>query len=154
MMNDIQVPPTVKPYADGQDASGTALEEAFPVVDPQFRPFGAKILVQVRRVMRVSKGGIILGTESKETEAWNMQVGKIIDVGPLAFKNRATSQPWPEGMWANIGDFVRFPRHVGDRLTVAVDDGRGDPVVILILDDHSLLGAYTGDPMKVRAFIQ
>ena len=146
--------PTVKPYADGQDASGYSVDEAFPPVDPQFRPFGAKILVQVRRVMFKSKGGIMLVNDSKETEAYNMQVGKIVAIGPVAFKNRKDYSDWPEGRWADVGDFVRFPRHIGDRLTVPMDDELGDPVVILILDDHNLLGAYTGDPMKVRAFIQ
>ncbi len=153
-MSDLSVVPTVKPYADGQDASGTALEDSFPAVDPQFVPFGAKVLVQVRRVMRVSKGGIILAESSKETEAWNMQVGKIRAIGPLAFKDRRNGQAWPEGMWADVGDFVRFPRWGGDRLSVPLDDGRGDPVVILIMDDHQLLGKYTGDPLAVRAFIQ
>jgi co-chaperonin GroES (HSP10) len=144
----------VKPYADGQDASGYSIDEAFPEVDPQFRPFGAKILVQVRRVMRKSKGGIVLVNDSKDTEAYNMQVGKLVAIGPLAFKNRKDNSDWPEGRWAAIGDFVRFPRHMGDRLTVPIDDDLGDPVVILILDDHNLLGAYTGNPMHVRAFIQ
>jgi co-chaperonin GroES (HSP10) len=153
-MSEMIVAPTVKPYADGQDASGMSVEDAFPTVDPQFKPFGAKILVQVRRVLSVSRGGIILTTNSKESEAWNMQVGKIIAIGPIAFKNRKDNSPWPEGIWAKVGDFVRFPRWGGDRMHVPLDDGRGDPVVILIMDDHQLLGAYTGDPMKVRAFIQ
>lgn len=144
----------VNPYADGQDASGYTLEDVFPIVDPEFRPFGAKILVQVRRVMRMSKGGIALISESTQTEAWNMQVGKLIAAGPVAFKNRRTYEDWPEGQWAKVGDFVRYPRHIGDRLHVPLDDGKGDPVVILLLDDHNLLGAYTGDPLRVRTFIQ
>lgn len=144
----------VSPYADGQDSSNYTVDEVFPKIDPQFRPFGAKILVQVRRVMRMSRGGIALVSESTTTEAWNMQVGKIIAMGPVAFKNRRDNSDWPEGKWAEVGDFVRFPRHLGDRLHVEMDDDKGDPVVILIMDDHSLLGAYTGNPMRVRTFIQ
>lgn len=151
---DMNLPPTVKPYSDGQDVSGYTEAEVFPTVDPEFRPFGAKVLIQVRRVMTTSKGGIVLVNEAKETEAWNQQVGKIIALGPLAFKNRATGKEWPEGMWATIGDFVRFPRHIGDRISVPIPDGKGDPVVILIIDDHQLMGAYTGDPLKPRAFIE
>lgn len=148
------VPVTVNPYATGQDASGSSLDEAFPTVDPQFVPFGSKVLVQLRRVLSKSKGGIILSTDTKDTEAWNMQIGKIISTGPLAFKNRKSGEAWPEGTWAEVGDFVRFPRWNGDRLTVKVDDDRGDPVVVLILDDHNLLGKYTGNPLEVRSFIQ
>jgi co-chaperonin GroES (HSP10) len=150
---DLSLAPTVKPYSSGQDVSGFSLAEVFPEVDPEFRPFGAKVLVQLRRVMNTTKSGIALIGASKETEAWNQQVGKIVAIGPLAFKNRATGQPWPEGMWAKLGDFVRVPRHMGDRVSVPMDD-KGDPVVILILDDHHLMGEYTGDPLKPRAFIE
>lgn len=149
-----EMAPTVNPYSTGFDVSDVAMNVAFPVVDPEFKPFGAKVMIQVRRVMTKTKSGIVLPGASKETEAYNMQVGKIIDCGPLAFKNRATGQEWPEGMWANIGDFVRFPRHIGDRLTVPLDDGMGEPVVILILDDHQLMGKYTGNPLKVRTYIE
>ena len=81
-----------------------------------------------------------------------MQVGKIISMGPLAFKNRKNAEDWPEGMWAKVGDFVRFPRWGGDRITVNMKEG--DPVVILILNDHDLLGAYQGDPREVHTFIE
>lgn len=146
--------PVVTPYSTGFDMSHQALEDAFPVVDPQFEPFGPKILIQVRRVLTRTKSGIFLGEADKQTEAWNTVVGKLIAAGPLAFKNRATGEPWPEGMWAQVGDFVRFPRHTGDRLSVKIDDDRGDPVVILLMDDHMLSGRYLGDPMKIRAFIE
>lgn len=150
----LEVSPSVNPYDTGFDVSGENLEDLFPAVNPQFRPFGSKILVQLRRVMTKSKGGIYLGNEERRTEAWNMQVGKLIAMGPLAFKNRKTAEPWPEGVWANIGDFVRFPRWGGDRLTVPMKDDRGDPVVILIMNDHDLMGAYEGDVRDVRAFVE
>lgn len=153
-MSNISVPVTVKPYADGQDASGMTLEEAFPTVNPEFKPYGSKILVQLRRVRAKSKGGIILTTESTDSEAWNMQVGMLIAAGPLAFKNRKTGEPWPEGTWAALGDFVRFPRWNGDRLTIRQPEDGLEPIVILILDDHHLLGQYTGDPLQVRSFIE
>lgn len=149
----LQVPPTVSPYASGIDVSGRSEEELFPKVDPQFRPFGSKVLIQLRRVLTMSKGGIQLVGETQDTEAWNMQVGKIIAVGPLAFKNRKTNEPWPEGIWANVGDYVRFPRWGGDRLSVQPDE-KGLPVVILILNDHDLYGAYTGNPADVKAYLE
>lgn len=146
--------PVVNPYSSGFDQSHQAFEDAFPVIDPEFEPFGPKVLIQVRRVLTRTKSGIFLGEADKTTEAWNTVVGKLIAVGPLAFKNRATAQPWPEGMWAQIGDMVRFPRHTGDRLSVKLNDDRGDPVVILLLDDHQITGRYTGNPMDIRAFIE
>lgn len=145
--------PTVSPYSSGLDVSGFSLEELFPAVDPQFKPYGARILIQLRRVMLLSRGGIALIEQTGDTEAWNMQVGKVIAMGPLAFKNRKTSEAWPEGMWAEVGDYVRFPRWGGDRISIQPDD-KGKPVVVLICNDHDLLGAYTGDPREVKAFIE
>lgn len=145
--------PTVNPYSTGLDVSGRSFDELFPEVDPQFRPFGSKILVQLRRVILESKGGIALLEETGDTEAWNMQVGKIIAMGPLAFKNRKTFEPWPEGSWAEVGEFVRFPRWGGDRISIDLDK-KGKPVVVLILNDHDLLGAYTGDPRDVKAYLE
>lgn len=144
---------TVNPYDTGLDVTGHSLDDLWPVVDPQFRPFGAKVLVQLRRVMLVSKGGIALVDSTGDAEAWNMQVGKIIAMGPLAFKNRKTFEDWPEGAWAKQGDYVRFPRWGGDRLSIDLKDGN-KPVVILILNDSDLWGAYEGDPRQIRAFIE
>lgn len=152
-MSDLSSIPTVNPYSTGLDVSGRSMEELFPPVDPQFRPFGAKILIQLRRVLLTSKGGIQLVETTGDTEAWNMQVGKIIAMGPLAFKNRKTAEEWPEGMWASVGDFVRFPRWGGDRLSIQPDD-KGKPVVVLILNDSDLMGAYTGDPRDVKAYLE
>ena len=104
----MDLPVTVNPYATGIDASGFDMDQLWPEVDPQFKPFGARLLIQIRRVVNTTKSGIVLVTESKDTEAWNMQVGKIISMGPLAFKNRKNAEDWPEGMWAKVGDFVRF----------------------------------------------
>jgi co-chaperonin GroES (HSP10) len=146
-------PESVNPYATGIDASKHEMSQMFPSVDPQFKPYGSRVLVQLRRVVSKTVSGIILSESTKESEAWNMQVGKLIAAGPLAFKNRTTSEPWPEGVWAKLGDFVRVPRWGGDRLSIAPTDGEA-PVVVLILNDHDLLGAYEGDPRDVRAFIQ
>lgn len=145
--------PTVSPYSKGLNMSGFPMEQLFPEVDPQFKPFGSKVLIQLRRVVLRTRSGLILTQGTGEAEAWNMQVGKIIAVGPLAFKNRKTFEEWPEGTWARVGDFVRFPRWGGDRITVP-HDKEGEPVVILILNDSDLLGAYTGDPRDVKAFLE
>lgn len=145
--------PTVNPYSQGQDVSGASLEDLFPKIDPGLKPYGSRVLIQLRRVLMKSKGGIILVDDTTDTEEWNMQVGRLIDVGPLAFKNRTTGVEWPEKTWAAVGDYVRFPRWGGDRITVPIDDG-GKPVTVLILNDHDLLGAYTGDVRNVRSFIQ
>ena len=76
-----------------------ALNEAFPAVEAGIQPFGSRVLVQIRTPRSTSAGGIILSTDTKDTEKWNTQVAKVISVGPVAFKNRTTLEAWPEGDW-------------------------------------------------------
>lgn len=128
------------------------LESAFPSVEPGIEPLGARVVVQIKTVKTVSAGGILLVEESKDTEKWNTQVAKVISLGPLAFCNRETSKPWPEGMWVNVGDFVRVPRWGGDRLEVEVE-GQKEPALFVVFNDHELIAKITGDPLKIKNFI-
>lgn len=144
--------PGVNPYSSGLDAEGT-IEEFFPDgVDPEFTPFGSRVVVQLRRVKSTTKSGIILATSTKETEAWNTQVARIVKLGPLAFCKRDSGEPWAEGVWAKVGDFVRVPRWGGDRWSVKHKDGLTE-VVFLVMNDHELIGRVDGDPLKVRAYV-
>lgn len=142
--------PVINPYGQGLDVSDKSLDEMFPNVDPEFAPYGHRVVVQIRRVVSKTSGGIILARDTKETEAYNNTVAKLIAVGPLAFKNRTTAEPWPEGVWAEVGDFVRVSRYGGERWTVDLNDGL-EPIVLAILGDSDLIGKYTGDVRKVRA---
>lgn len=131
--------------------SEDALAEAFPAVDAGVQPFGSRVLVQIRTPRKVTRGGIILSTETKDTEKWNTQVAKVISVGPLAFKNRNTQESWPEGDWCKPGDFVRVPKYGGDRWEVPIS--RDDSAMFVIFNDLDIIGQVTGDPLTVKAFI-
>lgn len=134
-----------------------SLEEAFPPCDPQFRPTGNRVLVQLRSPKEKSRGGIILVGDAKDTEQYNTQVGKVLEVGSLAFRNRDTMQPWPEGDWFEVGDFVRVPKYGGDRWTVksSLLDDAGKPfeVLLLLIKETDVGGVHTGDPTEVKAFL-
>jgi co-chaperonin GroES (HSP10) len=142
----------INPHAQGLDVSDKSVEEMFPEIDPEFTPFGHRVVVQIRRVVNKTASGIILAKESKESEAYNGQVAKLISVGPLAFKKRTTGEEWPEGVWAKPGDFVKVPRWGGDRWSVDLKDGL-EPVMLAILSDADLIGTYTGDVCKVRSHL-
>jgi len=129
----------------------SALVEAFPEVDPGIKPFGSRILVQIRSAMEKTASGIILDTGSKDTEQWNTQVGKVVDIGPLAFKNRNTQDPWPEGSWCGPGDYVRVGKYGGDRWEVPTSTG--GKALFAIFNDLDLIGKVTGNPLAVKAFI-
>ena len=129
---------------------------AFPSVDPGAKPLGGRILVQLRRTKKkATSAGIILVEETKETEKWNNMVAKVIEIGPLAFRNRDTMQPWPEGAWCEVGDYLRVPKWGGDRWEVKVpgDDDLEDPALFMILNDHEVIAKVTGDPLHMRAFL-
>ncbi len=128
-----------------------SIDEAFPAVDPGVKPFGSRVLCQIRLAKKKTKGGIILTGDTKDTETWNTQVARVVAVGDLAFKNRNTQEPWPEGSWATPGDFVRVPKYGGDKWTVKIDDDQ--EVIFVILNDLDLIGLVTGDPLAMKAFV-
>lgn len=131
------------------------LRDAFPAVDPGALPVGGRILVQWRRTKKtVTSAGIVLVEETKETEKWNNQVAKVIAIGPLAFKKRDTLEPWPEGNWVEVGDFVRMPKWGGDRWEVPYGDVElGETALFSVFNDHEVIAKVTGDPLKVKAFL-
>lgn len=129
---------------------------AFPAVNPGAKPLGGRILVQLRRTKKKTTGaGIILVEETKETEKWNNMVARVIEIGPLAFKNRDTMQAWPEGSWCEVGDYIRVPKWGGDRWEVKVEgeDELEDPALFMILNDHEVIAKVTGDPLAMKAFL-
>lgn len=131
--------------------SETAMQEAFPDSDPGITPFGSRVLVQIRTPKTKTASGIIIDNGSRDTERWNTQVGKIVSVGALAFKNRNTMDSWPEGSWCKPGDYVRVPKYGGDRWEVPMESG--ESALFVIFNDLDIIGQVTGDPLAIRAFI-
>jgi co-chaperonin GroES (HSP10) len=128
-----------------------ALAEAFPAVDAGIQPFGSRVLIQIRTPKKKSQGGIILDVGTQDTEKWNTQVGKVVALGPLAFKNRNDMQPWPEGDWCKAGEFVRVAKYGGDRWEVQMKNG--ESAMFVIFNDLDIIGQVTGDPLSIKAFI-
>lgn len=131
------------------------LEEAFPKVDPLMAPYGGRVLVQLRAVKeKITSSGIFIPEETKETEKWNTMIGKVLAVGPLAFKKRDTMEPWPEGVWCQVGEYVRVPKWGGDRWEVDFEqDGAKGKALFTFFNDHEIIGRVTGDPRDIKAFI-
>ena len=137
-------------------ANAAEIAWAFPSVEPGAKPLGGRILVQLRRTKKkATSAGIILVEETKEAEKWNNMVAKVIEVGPLAFKNRDTMQGWPEGSWCEVGDYIRVPKWGGDRWEVKVEgqDDHEDPALFMILNDHEIIAKVIGDPLAMKAFL-
>lgn len=147
-----------KPIPTIEGASGTPdpteLAWAFPDVNPGQRPFGGRVIVQLRRIKK-KVGRIIMVEETKENEKWNNMIGKVVAIDPLAFKNKDTMETWAEGSWAQIGDFVRVPRWGGDRWERPAPDSQDgeDPVLFMTINDHELISAITDNPLSFKTYV-
>lgn len=128
------------------------LSEAFPVVDAGIAPCGDRVLVQIRTPKQKSAGGILLPHEAQETELWNTQVAKVLAIGPTAFKNQDTMEPWKEGNWCNVGDFVRVGKWGGDRWQMPIP-GTSDTALFVIVKDLDIIGKVTVDPLSIVAYV-
>lgn len=143
-----------------------SIDEAFPAVDAGLRPFGSWVLVQKRSPMTRTKGGIAIPVDSQETEFWNTQVCKVISLGPVAFKNRDTLEPWVECRgddgefkpWCSPGDYIRVPKYGGDIWKVPLTEEMGDryrsnQAFFQNFRDLDVIGAITCNPLDVVAYI-
>ena len=83
-------------------------------------------------------------------------VGKVIELGPIAFRKRDSMEPWVEGTWCEVGDYIRVPKWGGDRWEVPygeVVNGEQDMALFSVFNDHEIISKVTGDPWKVKAFL-
>lgn len=124
----------------------------FPPVIPKVMPLGTRVLCQLISTKKKTASGIVLVEETKEVERWNNQVARVLAVGPLAFCNRETAEPWKEGTWAEPGDFVIIPRWGGNRRTVRGPDG-GDEVFFVTVNDHEILERVYGNPLELETYV-
>lgn len=124
---------------------------AFPNVDPMFEPYGSRVVVQIRNPQRKTKSGLIIPDDAQDTEKWNTQVALVRAVGPLAFCNRETMQPWAEGIWCEPGEFVRVPKYGGDRWELPLSDN--GKALFVVFNDLDIIGRFLSDPLNVKAYI-
>ena len=114
------------------------LATAFPDVQPGMFPLGARVLIQLRTVRTQTASGIALVEDTRDFNKANTQLGRIVSLGPIAFRNRETGQLWREGVWAQPGDFVRIPKWGGDRFERKIE-GTSDKALFCIFSDHEII---------------
>ena len=129
-------------------------EEVFPNVDPGIEVVGDRVLVQLRRQKTKSKGGIVLVEETTQTLKFNETVAKVVQVGPLAYKNLDDLTPWVEGPWCKVGDLVRTIKYGGDRFVVDAGDD-GAPVIFITLQAREIISRIKSfeAAQKMKAFV-
>lgn len=128
--------------------------ECFPVMDPGVEVLGDRILVQLRREKTTSKGGILLVEETRQTLKFNETVAKVIQIGPLAYKNLDDLTDWIEGPWVKPGELVRTIKYGGDRFVIDPNDD-GAPVVFITIQQREVISKIKSfeAAQRMKAFI-
>tara|TARA_R110000796_G_scaffold55286_3_gene128830 strand:+ start:278 stop:730 length:453 start_codon:yes stop_codon:yes gene_type:complete len=117
------------------EAIGVSLLEKLPT------PTGWRILVLPYRGKGKTDGGVYLPNAVVEEQTVSTQVGYVLKVGPLAYKD---SEKFPTGVWCEQGDWVMFARYSGSRFKI--DGGE-----VRILNDDEVL-AKIKEPEDILHF--
>lgn len=91
-------------------------------------PTGGHLLVLPEKVEEKTKGGIIIPETTREKEQQAATVGKLIAVGPTAWKDIDDGSAWAE-----VGDKISYGRYAG--VTMLGKDGES---YVLINDNDAL----------------
>ena len=96
-------------------------------------PTGWKILVLPYRGKGKTKGGIIIAQETLDRARVATQVGYVLKMGDLCYKDK---DKYPSGPWCKEKDWVIFARYAGSRMEI--DGGE-----IRMLNDDEVLGTIS-----------
>lgn len=145
------------------------LDEAFPKLDPGIEPLGGRVLVQLRSAKKSKKIKRHDGTEvdfhytdySQEVERDVQQVARLISIGPLAFRDKKTLEPWPEcgtnedfKPWASPGDYIKVPKYGGDKHYMPIPGrGKDDRAVFVVINEHEIISKITCNPLHIIAYL-
>tara|TARA_B110000285_G_scaffold188827_1_gene215197 strand:+ start:594 stop:1067 length:474 start_codon:yes stop_codon:yes gene_type:complete len=102
-------------------------------------PTGWRILILPYQGKAKTAGGIFIPTEIQEKSQISTQVGYVLKVGPLAYKDR---DKFPDGAWCAEKQWVLFARYAGSRLQI--DGGE-----VRILNDDEVLATIM-DPEDIQ----
>ena len=117
------------------EAIGESLLERMPA------PTGWRILVLPYRGKGKTDGGIYLPDAVVQEQTVSTQVGYVLKVGDLAYKD---AEKFPMGPWCEQGDWVMFARYSGSRFKI--DGGE-----VRILNDDEVL-AKIKEPEDILHF--
>ena len=93
-------------------------------------PTGWRLLVMPFRVKEETKGGIIIAQETLDRARTAVQVGYVLKMGDLCYKDE---EKFATGPWCKEKDWVIFARYAGSRMEI--DGGE-----IRMLNDDEILG--------------
>jgi len=114
------------------EAIGASLLERMP------EPTGWRILILPYQGKAKTAGGIFLPSEVQEKNNISTQVGYVLKVGPLAYKD---TEKFPSGPWCEEKSRVMFARYAGSRFQIDGGEVRilnDDEILATILDPEDI----------------
>ena len=99
------------------------------LLDRMPSPTGWRLLILPYRGKGKTESGIYLPDKIVEENAVSTQVGYVLKVGELAYKD---TDKFPEGPWCEKGSWVMFARYAGSRFRIEGGEVR-------ILNDDEIL---------------
>jgi len=104
-------------------------------------PTGWRLLILPYRGKGKTDGGIYLPDVVVQEQTVSTQVGYVLKVGPLAYRD---TEKFPSGPWCEQGNWVMFARYAGSRFKI--DGGE-----VRILNDDEIL-ARIAEPEDILHF--
>ena len=142
---------TEKKTTSCSSATVTNLSEAYqetPYLNPESlpdslltrmpQPTGWRILILPYRGAGKTESGILLSHETQERSNVGTQVGFVLKVGPLAYKDL---DKFPDGAWCKEKQWVMFARYAGSRFQIEGGEVRilnDDEIIATILDPNDI----------------
>jgi chaperonin GroES len=120
-----------KPRLDPSKIEGSLLER-MPA------PTGWRILILPYQGKQKTAGGIFIPSEVQEKSNISTQVGYVLKVGPLAYKD---TEKFPSGPWCAEKQWVMFARYAGSRFQIDGGEVRilnDDEILATILDPEDI----------------
>lgn len=101
-------------------------------------PTGWRILILPYQGKAKTAGGIFIPDEVQEKSKVSTQVGYVLKVGPLAYKD---TDKFPSGPWCEEKQWVMFARYAGSRFQIDGGEVRilnDDEILARILDPEDI----------------
>ena len=104
------------------------------LLDRMPSPTGWRLLILPYQGGSKTTGGVLLPSEVQEKSQISTQVGYVLKVGPLAYKD---TEKFPSGAWCKEKQWVMFARYAGSRFQIDGGEAR-------ILNDDEILATILG----------
>ena len=104
------------------------------LIDRMPSPTGWRLLILPYRGKGKTEGGLYLPDKVVEDNQISTQVGFVLKMGPMAYKD---PEKFPSGPWCAEKDWVMFARYAGSRFKI--DGGE-----VRILNDDEILNLEAG----------